>query len=388
MKHLKSKLKKSRFFLAVYEFVFQRPIVNFFKRSTVTKKALISYSTYHFNASNYTGHSNYQESLVVAEIFDFLGYQVDVVNNNKETNLDLSTYDVIFGEGLPVFQALSLNDRPYVIYYGTGSHPFHCTAQSHQRLISFFKSDRFLALSSTRTNDHRWGLAASMADAVICIGNETTLKSFELYGATNIKCIDPTFHKRTDALPLGINKDFDVCRKSMLWFGSYGLLHKGLDLAVDAVRNRPDWTLHVCGYTPAEKELLEVLQLPDNVIVHGFINVHSDEFKNLAERCGFVILPSCSEGIATAVVTAVGCGAMIPLVTKECGFDIELGGYSIELSSSSIEQRLDFLDLIESSSLKVEAIRAQQGVIERYTLDNYRAKMKKYLTDLLKTEAN
>jgi hypothetical protein len=75
-------------------------------------------------------------------------------------------------------------------------------------------------------------------------------------------------------------------------------------------------------------------------------------------------------------------------VTKECGFDIELGGYSIELSSSSIEQRLDFLDLIESSSLKAEAIRAQQGVIERYTLDNYRAKMKKYLTELLKTEAN
>lgn len=382
---IKSFFKRNVFFLKIYEFIFQRPIYNLYDRD-FPKKMLFSYSTYHFKKKSYLSHSNYQESHIITEIFDELGYQVDVVNNNRLTKINLSKYQVIFGEGLPLFQALSASPRPLTIYYGTGSHPFHCTEQSYKRLISFFHQYDFLALSSMRTNDSRWGVAASLSDALICIGNSNTQETFLERGVKHVLPIDPTFHQRSDALSLGQQKDFSHCRKSMLWFGSYGLLHKGLDLAVEGFRTHPDWTLHVCGYTPNEKEYLSALNLPSNVVVHGFIDVFSDSFSKLASQCGFVILPSCSEGTATAVVTAVGNGAMIPVVTKECGYDVDQAGFIIELSAADIERQLEVLDKLDASSLKQMANKAQLAAITRYTKENYSQKMARYLRQITDSE--
>ncbi|MGI2125805.1 glycosyltransferase [Shewanella oncorhynchi] len=379
---LKMKVKKNKTFLNFYELCFQRTIINLFN-SKSNKKVLFSYSTYHFNKKNYLSHSNYQESNVIAAIFDDMGYRVDIINNNRLTKLDLSSYDVVFGEGLPLYQAISLNNAPKTIYYGTGSHPFHCTEQSYKRLISFHHKYSFMAISSLRTSDTRWGLAASMADAVICIGNDVTKSTFTAHGANHVYTVDPTYHPRPDAKIIGHLKNFDECRKSMLWFGSYGLLHKGLDLAVEAFKNHPDWTLHICGYTPAEKDFMDTLALPSNTIVHGFINVFDEQFKALASQCGFVILPSCSEGTATAVITAVANGAMIPVVTKECGYDVGTSGYIIELSAENIERQLVELDKYESSKLKEVAISAQLSAINRYTTENFQTQVKINLANII-----
>ena len=379
---LKMKVKKNRTLLNFYELCFQKDIINLFD-SKYNKKVLFSYSTYHFNKKNYLSHSNYQESNAIATIFDEIGFRVDIVNNNRLTKLDISSYDIVFGEGLPLYQAISLHHSPKTIYYGTGSHPFHCTEQSYKRLISYYHKYSFMALSSLRTCDTRWGLAASMADSVICIGNDVTKSTFTARGANQVYTVDPTYHPRPDAKIIGHSKNFDECRKSMLWFGSYGLLHKGLDLAVEAFKNHPDWTLHICGYTPAEKEFLDTLELPSNAIVHGFINVFDDEFKALASQCGFVILPSCSEGTATAVITAVGNGAMIPIVTKECGYDVGSSGYIIKLSADDIERQLDELDKLESSHLKDSAIAAQSAALDRYTVDKFITQIRMHLAEII-----
>ncbi|MFQ2004959.1 glycosyltransferase [Aeromonas veronii] len=383
--YLKNEIKKNKLALAIYEFFFQRQIINYFKGKH-KKRLLFSYSTYHFNKKNYNAHSNYQESLVIAKIFDDMGYQVDVVNNNKDINIDISSYDIIFGEGIPLYQALSADSKVKKIYYGTGSHPFHCSGQSYNRLIDFYKKHSFLASSSIRVNDSRWGIAASLADAVICIGNETTKKTFELFGASNVYCIDPTFHLRGDALDIGLAKEFSLSKKSILWFGSYGLLHKGLDIIIDAVRNMPEWTLHVCGYTPAEKQFLEALDVPQNVIIHGFVNIQSEKFKEIANQCGFVILPSCSEGTATAIITAVGNGAMIPIVTNECGYDVDGNGFTVQLSVSDIQHKLDEIVGYDPILLKEISIKSQQQVIERYTLDNFKDKMAALINELVNKE--
>lgn len=383
---MKSKIKKiiksNDMFFRVYEYFFKRKIINLYSTKK-SKKVLFSYSTYHFRKNKYLSHSNYQESNAIAKIFDDMGFQVDIVNNNRLTKLDISSYNIVFGEGLPLYQAISLSNAPRTIYYGTGSHPFHCTEQSYKRLISFYHKYSFMALSSLRTSDTRWGLAASMADAVICIGNDVTKRTFISRGANNVYTVDPTYHTRPDAKTIGHSKNFDECRKSMLWFGSYGLLHKGLDLAVEAFKNHPDWTLHICGYTPAEKEFLDALELPSNAIVHGFINVFDDEFKILASECGFVLLPSCSEGTATAVITAVGNGAMIPVVTKECGYDVGSSGYIIELSADDIERQLDELDQLESSHLKEFAIAAQSAALDRYTLEKFNTRIRMNLAEII-----
>ena len=125
MNKIKNWLKKNSFILSLYELIFQRPIINVFNKAN-SKKALLSYSTYHFKKNDYKAHSNYQESVAVAEIMDSLGFNVDVVNNNRETKLSLNQYDVIIGEGIPLYQSLVNNivecflffDFVFLTYFG------------------------------------------------------------------------------------------------------------------------------------------------------------------------------------------------------------------------------------------------------------------------------
>lgn len=376
----KEYLKKNRLVLNVYEFCFQKPIINYFKKQ-YSKKVLFSYSTYHFNKKNYAAHSNYQESLVIAKIFDEMGYIVDIYNNNREYKINFDNYDVVFGEGMPMFQAIQQNTNTLTIYYATGSHPWQCSQASLNRVVDYYKKNNFLALDSTRLQDYKWGLAASLSDAVIVIGNENTKQTFVDNGASHIYKINPTFH--TKKVMKEIQKAPESS-KSMLYFASYGLLHKGLDLAVEAFREFPDWTLHVCGYTQRESEFMKSLNLPKNVIVHGFIDIESSLFQKLSKNCGYVILPSSSEGIATAILTAMGRGAMIPVVTKECGIDIDDFGILIDdLTIKSVKKAIEHCEMINYDELMIKSTKAMEKAYEAYTLQNYENTMKEYLNTIL-----
>jgi len=381
MQRVKTYLKKNNTFLKIYELLFQKPIINYFKKD-YAKNALISYSTYHFNKKNYTAHSNYQESLIIAEIFDELGFNVDIINNNKfYNNINYNKYDVIFGEGFPLFQALLYNAKALIIYYGTGSHPWQCTEASLKRIIEFYRKTKFLPLESTRIQDFRWGLAASLADAVIVIGNETTKKTFENNKAENVYTVRPSFVYPKKRFKIRKN---DTALKSMLYFASYGLLHKGLDLAVDAFRYFPDWTLHVCGYTDREERFIKSLNIPENVIIHGFVNIESNLFRYLCENCGYVILPSCSEGISTAVITAMAIGGMIPVVTKECGLDINDFGILIDdLSVDSVKNAIMKCNTINYEDLIYRTEKSISVAYSEYTIENYRTSMKKHLVNII-----
>ncbi|MGL6150531.1 MAG: glycosyltransferase [Aeromonas sobria] len=382
MNRIKNWLKKNSFLLSLYELIFQRPIINVFNKAN-SKKALLSYSTYHFKRNDYKAHSNYQESVSVAEIMDSLGFNVDVVNNNRDTRLSLNDYDVIIGEGIPLYQSIVKNTQGKKVYYATGSHPWQCTQASLHRLSEFAKRYGSVPLKSTRVQDYRWGIAASCADNVICIGNEQTKQSFLNHGVSKIDLIRPSFHQGNISYTRTLDS-IAAARTTALWFGSYGLLHKGLDIAIEAFRCRPEWTLHVCGYTNAEHEFLQCLDVPENVIIHGFLNVESDFFSELAARCLYVVLPSCSEGIATAVITAMGRGAMIPIVTKECGVDIDDFGVSIsELNCDSVCDSLKFCDSISDSELLARSIAAYSNANTMYTFDAYKRDMMSILTKLI-----
>lgn len=382
MNQLKAVLLRSPMFIRAYESLFQRPLRDVFGRR-LAKKALFVYSTYHFKKKNFFAHSSYQESVVISEILDQLGYRVDVVNNNRLTTLGLQNYDLIFGEGLPMFQALQQAVSARIIYYATGSHPWQCTEASLARLSSFHLRYRALPLESTRVQDYRWGIAASAAEAVICIGNETTRATFLARGASNTFLINPSFHfDQSHASEL--SREISASRKSALWFGSYGLLHKGLDLAIEAIRQRPDWTLHVCGHTAREKAFLEAIDIPDNVHVHGFMNIDSAEFRAITAKALYVILPSCSEGLATSVITAMGRAAMIPLVSAECGVDIGDFGVAIaDLTVTAVLNTLVECDRLDDAELLRMSTSAWQAAQDVYSLANFRATMEGHFKHLL-----
>lgn len=383
MKKIKNLFLQIKPIFMIYEWLFRRKIINYYGRKH-TKRALFSYSTYHFKKAFYIAHSNYQESLVTAEILDELGYSIDVVNNNKLTKLSLSNYDLIIGEGLPIFQAVSENISATIIYYATGSHPWQCTDASLARLCEFQRKYGTLPITSTRLQDYRWGIAASLADAVICIGNTTTCSTFEKLGINKIYPLRPSFHFDPFNEILSVKRDTSATRKTALWFGSYGLLHKGLDLTIEAFQMRQDWTLHVCGHTDREIQLLATLTIPKNVQIHGFLDIDSNDFREITSRSLFVILPSCSEGIATSVITAMGRGAMIPLVSKECGIDVKDFGEKIhELTCDGILNTLSVCDSYKDDELKRMSLRAFQTACDDYSLDQYRKNMRNHIETII-----
>lgn len=113
--------------------------------------------------------------------------------------------------------------------------------------------------------------------------------------------------------------------KSFVFFASSGQVHKGLDLLLELFsQHLKDYTLYVCSeyeqeedfYQEYHKELYET----SNIIPMGFVDIESETFREISYKCTFAILPSCAEGCAGSILTAMSAG-MIPIVSKECGFE-------------------------------------------------------------------
>jgi glycosyltransferase involved in cell wall biosynthesis len=58
----------------------------------------------------------------------------------------------------------------------------------------------------------------------------------------------------------------------------------------------------------------------ERIVDCGWVDVSSDQFISLASKCRFVLLPSCAEATASAVVTCMRFG-IIPIVSSGLGFD-------------------------------------------------------------------
>ena len=114
-------------------------------------------------------------------------------------------------------------------------------------------------------------------------------------------------------------KNHDITKKHYLWLGSYGAVHKGLDLLLDVFENREDIVLHIAGLSEEDENLLKPKKRP-NIINHGYLNIKTESFLEVVKKCSFNILPSCSEGLSTAITTGMLHG-LIPVVMKNTGFN-------------------------------------------------------------------
>ena len=181
------------------------------------------------------------------------------------------------------------------------------------------------------------------------------------------------------------HKDWSKVRHSICWFGSLGLIHKGLDICIDFALAHPEITLHICGASVREKEFWNYygpkIKDKTNIINHGFINIESDEFVSIMSECAFVVHPSISEGGSPSVLNVVANGGLIPICSKSCGLDLPEDGSVVidEVTYDAFEGAI--LDAMKWSEeeLKTKATSACQYVREHYTLDNYRANMSKIL---------
>ena len=331
-------------------------------------KVLICYITRPFKKNKARSHTNEQEVITIAKSFNELGYGVDVVDYNARSEIDYSKYKIIFGFGDAYKK--SFGDLHFVgkrILHLTGANPNFSNFAEANRAKYFF--DRHQKFIMTRRRVYwDWVYSLVNSDAVFVLGNEWTLSTYK------------NMHPNLSLLPVpcvAVNppslkeKNYYEGSKKFCWFAGIGALHKGLDIVLDALETLGgDFHLDVCGPISNETDFIEHYNdcLFDNpkVTYHGFVDVDSEKMISIVLNNNFVIMPSCSEGGGSSVITCMS-GGLIPIVTTEAS--VNVGDFGFLIPESTVESTADMM--LKASSEPVEKLREMSLKASEYSRLNH-----------------
>jgi glycosyltransferase involved in cell wall biosynthesis len=213
--------------------------------------------------------------------------------------------------------------------------------------------------------------------------------SFSTYSYANKPIFRiPTSVHSVYAWPGG--KNFDSCRNHFLWFGGPGLVHKGLDLVLDAFRDLPDYHLTVCGPIDEEKDFesvyyKELFETP-NIHSVGWVDVLSPEFIEIANNCIGIIFPSCSECGGAGVIVCMHAG-LIPIVSYESS--IETYDFGVTLKNCSIDTIEDAIQMVSSlpkEELELRARKAWEYARANHTRERFAEEYRKIIEKIISLE--
>lgn len=328
------------------------------KQNHDAKKVLISYLTapLEINAKKSITHSNIAEAAEIIDVFLKLNYEIDLIHclddSRNVERISKKKYDVIFGLGNPFYMAAKSNPDAIKIIYLTESHPEFVAKQVQGRMHSYYQRHA-RSIPAGRPCSYYESQHIDVADCAILLGNYITAASYNSCHKP-IYTISPT-GLINQAYEIGTHLSCDVKRR-FVWFGSDGALHKGLDLVLDAFMEHKDCELFICGLSQSDRRYFK--EFPPHVHDLGFMSVDSADFIELMQSCGFVILPSCAEGMSTSVITCMNHG-LVPIITRETGID--LGAFGFFLANDTVADIVQIIHKCKAME-NGELQRERQGV--------------------------
>jgi hypothetical protein len=353
-------------------------VENYFK-TDFSKRVLVSYLTEPFliGYEHRVEHSNYTECLKIAEIFNKRGYIVDIVEYNLKKSLRSAKrhkYDIIFGSEPNFLNAINHIEHKKSIYYATGAY-YKFQNNAEETRLNELRRRRGVSLKPIRhVVPHA---SAELADAVICIGNDWTISTYKGH-CKQIQKIDVSAHSFCPFSEIQEIKDFDTARKNFLWLGSYGVVHKGLDLLLEVFVKHPELNLYVCGGLENEESFMKIYQneLFDSPNIHyeGWVMPNSQKYKDLVVKCAYYVFPSCSEGMSGSTATTMLSG-LIPIISMETGIDCGKDGVILDdCSINTIENTVLKMSNIpakgcQTAARNIAATAAKQFSITRFISD-------------------
>lgn len=271
-------------------------------------------------------HAVYHQANQMIKTFIDLGFCIDVCLCTDEMafeRLRHRRYDIIVGQGslytrfckeldIPLRILLVTENAPTVVErkYAERIHDFH-----HRHPDVDYSCD--VARNTFLTDEMFSSSAIAIAIAMQSSYNlqEMSIYFQKLYTINGNAIFNVNYQFREEV----VRQSVRMSKNRFLWFGSAGLIHKGVDLLVDAFRQLPQYSIDFYGLSPMELPLFNQIKA-DNTVNCGCINVQSEAFiGEVVHRHCFLLFPSCSEGMSTAVATCMAHG-IIPVVTRECGF--------------------------------------------------------------------
>lgn len=325
-------------------------------------------------------HTHFWETLTLGRALQGAGYRVDAIAWTNHSFVPSKPYDLFLDVRMNLERlAPLLPDAVKVLHADTAHFTFHNPAQDA----------RLADLNTRRGVDVRpqkylpENRAAEHADLISVLGNRFTQGTYAFAGKPMVHL--PVSVPFTYPWPEG--KDFDAVRRHFLWFGSGGLVHKGLDLVLEAFAGLPDFHLTVCGPIRRERDFerlyfRELYETP-NIHTHGWIDVAGQDFLALTRSCLGLVYPSCSEGGGSSALTCMHAG-LIPMVQWETSVDLtpERGVLFEDVSVDGIRRAV--VELSERPANELEAMaRASWGFVRsRHTQEHFAANARRFAEHL------
>jgi glycosyltransferase involved in cell wall biosynthesis len=327
-------------------------------------------------------HTHDWESLQMARTFVDLGYTVDAINYLNQGFVPEKHYAVVIDVRRNLERWVPLLPSTCIkVFHIDAAHLLYSNAAENRRLLEL-QARRGVTLQPRRWQMPNRGI--ELADCATSLGNEFTIDTFRYAG------------KPIYRLPISVTtvyqwpeaKDFDASRRNYLWFGSGGMVHKGLDLVLEAFASMPDYHLTVCGPVHEEedfvaayhKELFET----QNIHTVGWIDVESREFVEVCNRCLGLVYPSCSEGGGGSAIHCMHAG-LIPIVSVETSVDIR-DEYGMVLKESSVEQirnSVEQLSSLPQREVERMARAAREFVRKNHTRERFAEQYRKFVAQIL-----
>jgi glycosyltransferase involved in cell wall biosynthesis len=279
-------------------------------------------------------HTHFWETRQIAQTWLDLGYAVDAIHWKNHEFVPQKRYDFFIDVRMNLERIAPFLNRDCVkiMHIETAHWLFHMAAQ-HERLLAVQRR-RQATIGTHKVVSPNW--AIEFADCATVLGNGFTCNTY----AYAQKPLYPLRISAPTVYPWPAEKDFDTCRRNFLWFGSGGMVHKGLDLVLEAFAQMPDFHLTVCGPIKDEKDFERVydaeLHRTANIRTVGWVDVSSEVFQEILTSCVGIVYPSCSEGQCGSVVTCLH-GGLIPVVSYESGLDVG-GDMGFILRDSSLQE--------------------------------------------------
>lgn len=279
-------------------------------------------------------HTQYWEAAEIARLLAAAGFRTDVMHYHNRWWRPRGSYDVLVDVRWNMERLAPLVGPSCVKIFHADTADAAVLAAAEQRRLDDLERRRGVRLEPRRLE--RGNRGVEVADAATILGNQATLDTYRyagvpLYGLPVASALVRPFDEA---------KEHHRTRGRFLWLGSRGMVHKGLDLVLEAFAAAPDLHLTVCGPVHDESDFVEAyraeLFATANIDVLGFVDVTSSAFADLAARTSALIYPSSSEGCAGSVVTAMHAG-LVPIVSRESGVDVEDAGGLVLQDSSPAE---------------------------------------------------
>lgn len=334
---------------------------------------LISYIVEPFMAGRggiSNAHTHFWESYQMAQTFLSRRFSVDVVSYLNRTFTPEKHYDFFVSARTNLERiAGGLNADCTKVAHLDTAHWIYNNKAAHERM-AYLLERRGFVLGGGKCVEENW--AIEVADLATVLGNRFTMDTYGYSGKPvyRIPISAPC------AYPWDSGKDFSACRKTFLWFGSSGFVHKGLDIVLDAFSQMTDYTLYVCGPFDQESRFLaayhKALYETENIKAIGWVDVESGAFRDVVRKCVGLVYPTCAEGGGGSVINCMHAG-LIPIVTYQASVDIDedMGVVLKDAAVETVRETVERFSNRAPSELESMARNAWNRARSRHTRESF-----------------